>query len=141
MDENSEQSEDATPADAPIETDVRDSNPNADSAVGLAGDMGISSERTGPDSGRESATTGIEGTGSVGSSMGGTDGTADTTPGPLPDEAQPDDQPDDRPDDQSGDDEDNTASTGIDRTVGEHNPAEVPKHDFDPKRNPGHSGG
>jgi hypothetical protein len=30
------------------ETDVQESDPNADSADGLAGDMGISSERVGP---------------------------------------------------------------------------------------------
>lgn len=122
-----------TREDAPIETGVGDSNPSADSSAGLEGDMGISSGRTGPESGSDSATTGVEGTGTVGSSLGSTDGTVDTTPGPVPEEGRPDEQPED--------DEDNTLSTGIDRTVGEDNPAEVPKHEFDPKRNPGHSNG
>ena len=31
----------------PIETDLRDSNPNADAPGGLAGGMGVSSERVG----------------------------------------------------------------------------------------------
>ena len=30
------------------ETGIEESDPNADSAEGLAGDMGVSSERTGP---------------------------------------------------------------------------------------------
>jgi hypothetical protein len=32
-------------------------------------------------------------------------------------------------------------ATGIDRTVGEANPAEVPAHESDPRKNPGHSHG
>ena len=37
----------ATPQNAP-ETEISESDPNADSAEGLAGDMGVSSERKGP---------------------------------------------------------------------------------------------
>ena len=57
------------------ETPGRAANPNADSEPGLAGDMGLSSERTGPfpdDS--------IEGTGTVGSARGHTDGEVETHP-------------------------------------------------------------
>jgi hypothetical protein len=52
----------------------RAANPNAESEEGLAGDMGISSERTEfePDS--------IEGTGTVGSARGRTDGEVETHP-------------------------------------------------------------
>ena len=39
------------------ETDVQESDPNADSAEGLAGDMGISSERVGPLRGSETEGT------------------------------------------------------------------------------------
>ena len=42
------------------DTDIRESDPNADSAAGLAGDMGVSSERTGPLRGGEESTHGAE---------------------------------------------------------------------------------
>ena len=55
----------------------RAANPNAESEEGLAGDMGISSERTefDPDS--------IEGTGTVGIARGHTDGEVETHPGQV----------------------------------------------------------
>jgi hypothetical protein len=37
-----------TPDDAAPATDVEESDPNADSSEGVAGDMGVSSERKGP---------------------------------------------------------------------------------------------
>jgi hypothetical protein len=49
-------------------------NPNAESEHGLEGDLGVSSERTGP-------FEGIEGTGTVGSAKGHTDGDVETHPG------------------------------------------------------------
>jgi len=61
------------------DTDVRDSNPGGNSADGLAGDLGISSERTGPDAATGSAVDGIEGTGSHGSATHATDGVKDST--------------------------------------------------------------
>jgi hypothetical protein len=115
--------------DAPIETDVEDSNPNADSPDGLAGDMGISSERKGSD------TTGIEGTGSVGSSVAGTHGSSETKPEQDKDQNLEDIEEGTDPDSRT------EFSTGIDRTVGEDNPAELPSHENDPARNPGHSHG
>ena len=42
------------------ETDVQESDPNADSASGLAGDMGVSSERVGPLRGGGEGTYGAE---------------------------------------------------------------------------------
>lgn len=54
----------------------RDGNPNADSEHGLEGDMGVSSERTGP-------FEGVEGTGTVGSAKGRTDGEVETHPGQV----------------------------------------------------------
>jgi hypothetical protein len=59
------------------ETDPRESNPNAGGPEGLQGDMGISSERTGP-FGDDPAVEGIQGTGSHGSSAESTDGTMST---------------------------------------------------------------
>ncbi|NUR05904.1 MAG: hypothetical protein HOQ45_02695 [Nocardioidaceae bacterium] len=116
------------------ETVNRESQPNAGGPEGLAGDMGVSSERVGrPD--------GIEGTGTLASAQGRTDGQTptvrdedgaridldvDDVPGLQPTE------PVDKPD--------GTApASGIDRTVGETQPDEVhAKHPFDPSRNPGH---
>jgi hypothetical protein len=48
-------------------------NPNAESEHGLEGDLGVSSERTGP-------FEGVEGTGTVGSAKGHTDGDVETHP-------------------------------------------------------------
>ena len=51
-------------------------NPNAESEHGLAGDMGVSSERTGP-------FEDVEGTGTSGSAQGRTDGATETHPGQV----------------------------------------------------------
>ena len=51
-------------------------NPNAESEHGLAGDMGVSSERTGP-------FEDVEGTGTSGSAQGRTDGASETHPGQV----------------------------------------------------------
>jgi hypothetical protein len=51
-------------------------NPNAESEHGLEGDMGVSSERTGP-------YDGVEDTGTVGSAKGRTDGASETHPGQV----------------------------------------------------------
>jgi hypothetical protein len=56
------------------ETAGRAANPNAESEEGLAGDMGISSERTDFDP------NSIEGTGTVGTARGHTDGEVETHP-------------------------------------------------------------
>ncbi len=49
-------------------------NPSGESDEGLSGDLGVSSERTGP-------FEGVEGTGTSGSAQGRTDGDAETHPG------------------------------------------------------------
>lgn len=130
----------------PADTEVEESNPNASGPQGLEGGMGVSSERTGPDRGRDSAVGGIEGTGSVGSATDSSEGTMDSSPGGEGETARQHPQdPAEGPDmDEAEGSEDTEAEEGkpsIDRTVGESNPAEVPEHDFDPTRNPGHSHG
>ncbi|HEY0772841.1 MAG TPA: hypothetical protein VGD51_02075 [Nocardioidaceae bacterium] len=129
---------DATPHDRVLtEEDAEAGSHNAASSAGLEGDMGLSSERTGPAD--ETGTGGLgeldelEGTGTVGSARGRTHGSVPTTGGPdLPAApgrnaeadlaAHPDDE--ERPK----------------RTVGESNTAEVPAHEAGHK-NPGHSSG
>ncbi len=46
----------STPDETP-ETGIEESDPNADSDVGLAGDLGVSSERRGPVRGHDEAVT------------------------------------------------------------------------------------
>lgn len=58
------------------ETDIRDSNPNANGPHGLSGDLGVSSERVGDVA---------EGW--------GTDGARTTSPPPLPDDPAPEEHP------------------------------------------------
>jgi hypothetical protein len=144
-------------------TDVRDSNPSGAGPGGLEGDLGISSERPGPE-GANPAGRGIEGTGSHGSAPQGTDGTFETAraaapsatevprehpqepaEGDDPGAAQPSgpertstEDPAEGPDDPEKDGENRSRATGIDRTVGEDNSAQVRKHPFDPSKNPGH---
>jgi len=118
-----------------IETDVQESDPSGNGPQGLTGDLGISSERTGP-SGAAPATGGVQGTGSHGSAAEGTYGVSDTAraDGPEMDDTQQEAT-------QAWRDEQPAAATGIDRTVGEENSAEVPDQDFDAGKNPGHSHG
>lgn len=96
----------------------REGNPSAESEAGLAGDLGISSERTGP-------FAGVEGTGTVGSARARTDGDTPT-----------------HPDDAAAAHEDDPARTaegngGVDGVV----PDDAASHPFDPARHPGHSHG
>ena len=109
------------------ETVNRESHPNAAGPEGLAGDMGVSSERHGP-------FDGIEGTGSQASAQLTTDGET-VTVDPHDDDASLDHSIDlDKPDETS-------LATNVDRTVGEVQPDPIPesgKHDFDPSRNPRH---
>lgn len=116
------------------ETVNRESHPNASGPEGLAGDMGLSSERHGP-------FEGIEGTGSQASAQHATDGESPTV---VRDE-EPDDPQDpagspaiegqaapDKPDETS-------PLTNVDKTVGEVQPDPVTnKPVFDPSRNPRH---
>jgi hypothetical protein len=138
------------------QTDVRESNPSAAGPRGLEGDLGISSERTGP-LGSNPPEDGIEGTSSHGSAARATDGVMDSTPagdpgevprehpdepaeGGDPDVDQPDQERTSTEDPAEGaSDVDRTLSTGVDRTVGEPSPDPVAnKHEFDPSRNPRH---
>ena len=92
------------------ETVNRESHPNAAGPDGLAGDMGLSSERAGP-------FEGIEGTGSQASAASTTDGETPTTRAAG-----------------TGDDPDDT-----DEPEGEVRPDPVAnKHEFDPAKNPRH---
>ena len=105
------------------ETVNRESHPNAAGPDGLAGDIGVSSER-------EGTFSGIEGTGSQESAQHATDGESPTVRTGHADVESSEDL--DKPDETS-------ASTGIDRTVGEVQPDPVEnKHEFDPSRNPRH---
>lgn len=108
------------------ETVNRESHPNAAGPEGLAGGMGLSSERA-------DGFEGVENTGSTASAQRSTDGETPTTRVDVPDDETPDDTEDtDKPDETS-------PVTQIDRTVGEVQPDEVArKHPFDPSRNPGH---
>jgi hypothetical protein len=140
----------------PAEPEVDDSNPNASGPKHLAGGMGISSERTGPE-GSDPADTGVQGTGTHGSAAGSTDGTSSTSRAEVPDvprvhSEEPAEGPDDDDGDPDGDirhDPDHDPadsgpsdfSTGIDRTTGEENGAHVPSEHSDPSDNPGHSHG
>lgn len=106
------------------------SNPSSAGPAGLAGDLGISSERTGPSDG--AASPGVEGTGTVGGSLDRTDGGFDTSPtaSQAPDVSQHDVNPmpagsgsmtgaGNTPAGRGTDDE-------IDRTVGEPMPNPIP---------------
>ena len=105
------------------ETVNRESHPNASGPEGLAGDMGLSSERRGP-------FEGIEGTGSQASAQRATDGESPTT--------RDEDRPVESSEDLDKPDETSPA-TGVDRTVGEVQPDPVAhKHEFDPGKNPRH---
>lgn len=105
----SETPEQPTTADE-HETVNRESHPNAAGPEGLAGDMGLSSERAGP-------FEGIEGTGSQASAASTTDGETPTTRASG-----------------TGDDTDDA-----DEPEGEVRPDPVAnKHEFDPAKNPRH---
>jgi hypothetical protein len=62
-----------------LDEPTRASNPSSGGAQGLAGDLGISSERTGPQ-GENPTGFDIAGTGSKGGAVGRTDGGIDTSP-------------------------------------------------------------
>jgi hypothetical protein len=115
-----------------LDEPTRGSNPNSGGPAGLAGDMGISSERTGP-AGSDPRGFDIEGTGSVGGSVTRTDGGFDTSPtewdavdvsqrdvNPMPEGSET----------MTGAGSEDTAYAGddanIDRTVGEPMPNPIP---------------
>jgi hypothetical protein len=99
-------------------TPLEESDPSADSREGLAGDMGVSSERTGPVRGLSEEVT---------------YGAAETHPASEEDapsgqeSEQGSEQPPEQPPEQSA----------YDRTP-EVNPAGLGRHESDPEANPGH---
>lgn len=95
---------------------MREGNPNGESEAGLAGDMGVSSERRGP-------FEGIEGTGTVGSAQGRTDGDTSISH------------------DGAGLAHQDDPAKSPDAVDEERNPAQVPAHESDPASHPGHSHG
>lgn len=122
------------------DTGAEDSNPGSGGPEGLAGDLGISSERAGADLPEDT----VAGTGSVGSATTRTDGTTEYSAGadgPEMDDTQQEATQSWRDEQPPVDDSGVEFSTGIDRTVGESNPAEVPSQTNDPGKNPGHSHG
>lgn len=123
----------STPHDEVLAAEAGEThNPNAASSAGLAGDLGLSSERTGPaDETGDDGLGDIQGTGTVGSARSRTHGTVPTTGGPMLEDAPGRDAADLPP--VEGDE------AKVHRTVGESNTAEVPPHEVGHK-NPGHSG-
>ena len=106
-----------------VHFDLRASNPSSGGDGGLTGGMGISSERTGPD-GHNPAVSGVQGTGSKGTSVAQTDGTGDTRPTEWDavDVSQKDVQTDPQPDSTNAFDDD---KDNVDRTVGEPRPQPI----------------
>jgi hypothetical protein len=110
---------------ASIPFDNRVSNPNSGGDLGLSGDMGVSSERTGP-AGPDHRGSDISGTGSKGGAVERTDGGIDTsaTEWDAVDVSQEQLYPD-RDEDRAS-----TGSSGdfpgqVDRTVGEPRPEPI----------------
>lgn len=97
---------------------MREGNPSGESEPGLRGDLGVSSEREGD------RLEGIEGTGTLASAQHRTDGDSPTDPesAGLAHEGDP-------------------AKAADTDPVDAVNPAEVPSHESDPSRNPGHTHG
>ena len=113
-----------------LDEPTRASNPNSGGVHGLSGDMGISSERTGP-AGADPRGFDISGTGSAGGSVSRTDGGNDTTPTRFdaPDVSQRDVNPMPQGSETmtgAGNDPTGQGDADIDRTVGEPMPNPIP---------------
>ena len=105
-----------TPGETP-ETSIEESDPNADSPEGLAGDMGVSSERRGPVRGVDE----------------------EVTYGAAPTNPDADDAEDDSEDGSGGDVL--PEQSAFDGQPEVHPDNDVPAHPRNPQGNPGHSGG
>ncbi len=133
-----------TPAGEPgpdadqLDEPTRASNPNSAGPEGLAGEMGISSERTGPARGGPPGGD-IAGTGTKGGSVGRTDGGFDTSPtewdavdvsqrdvNPMPEGSEDLTGAVEKEDDRKGIEGGPVEATGVDRTVGEPYPNPIP---------------
>ena len=121
-----------------LDEPTRASNPSSGGRQGLAGDLGISSERTGPAAG-DPRSSGIEGTGTVGGAVDRTDGGFDTSPtewdavdvsqrdvNPMPEGSEKMTGAVEKEDDRAGIAGGPVEATGIDRTVGEPMPNPIP---------------
>ena len=113
-----------------LDEPTRASNPSSGGPQGLAGDLGISSERTGP-AGQDPTGFGIAGTGSKGGAVGRTDGGKDTSPTEFdaPDVSQRDVNPMPGGSETmtgAGNDPAGPGTGTIDRTVGEPMPNPIP---------------
>jgi hypothetical protein len=106
--------------------DNRDSTPNSSGELGLSGDMGVSSERTGP-AGPDHRGSDISGTGSKGSAVLKTDGGVDTSPveWDAVDVSRGDLDPDRDPGRADPKGADTEFQGHIDRTVGEPQPEPI----------------
>lgn len=114
------------PTPEPAGFEDRASNPNSGGPEGLAGDMGVSSERTGPEGIDPRGTDlGLDGTGSKGSAIRRTDGGVDTSPTtpPVLDVSQGLDP--DRDPALDSTDGHGMSYEGVDRTVGEPKPQPI----------------
>jgi hypothetical protein len=114
--------------EAPVPFENEASNPNSTGPAGAGGQMGVSSERTGPegDDPRGLGAPGsVQGMGTVGSARTRTDGEVDVTPGPWDgvDVSQRELAEHERPDDELS--EDTPAGGGISRDVDEPRPAPI----------------
>ena len=119
------------PGPAPEEAENRTSNPSSGGPEGLAGDLGISSERTRPRG--EEAALSVEGMGTKGTALDRTDGQFDTSPTDWDaiDVSQPELHPDreDQLDESTGAPKTgwrSDAEQNVDRTVGEPRPNPIP---------------
>lgn len=115
-----------------LDEPLRGSNPNSAGPAGLAGGMGVSSERTGP-AGADPRGSDISGTGSAGGAVSRTDGGNDTSPTSYdaPDVSQRDVNPmPEGSETMTGAGREDTAFTdddaNVDRTVGEPMPNPIP---------------
>jgi hypothetical protein len=119
-------SEESGEASVPFENEA--STPNSTGPSGAGGQMGVSSERTGPD-GDDPRGMGepgtVQGTGTTGTSRTRTDGEADVTPGAWDavDVSQRELAEHERPENELGDD--TPAGGGISRDVDEPRPAPI----------------
>jgi hypothetical protein len=111
--------------DDSLPEEVRASNPNSSGPQGLAGGMGVSSERTGP-AGSDHRGVDISGTGSAGGAVTGTDGGLDTSPGKWDavDVSQEQMYPD-RDEQRATTGSSDTFTGHVDRTVGEPLPEPI----------------
>jgi hypothetical protein len=117
------------PEDFAVAAGVEESTPNAGGREGAAGGMGVSSQRDPSDVDE----AGIEGTGSVGGAVTEPEGTLPPAEPGSPSAAVGEQPPGSSPG--AG-----AEFQGVDRAVGEENPARVPPHEFEEETSAGNPG-